>query len=115
MSTGTRCLDRRFRPMAEALLHLAKRFGPYRITSSCRSEAEQARLYKAYQEGRNAFPVAAPGHSAHQKGLAVDMGRADIDPYRDVVLHLIGASWRESDPSLVWDESDPIHFEWRPN
>jgi len=115
MSTSTRCLDRRFRPMAESLLRVAKKFGPYRLTSACRSEAEQARLYRDYLEGRSEFPAAAPGHSAHQRGLAVDMARADLDPYRDIVLHLIGASWREADPSLRWNESDPIHFEWQPN
>jgi len=101
--------------MAESLLHYARRFGPYRITSACRSEQEQAKLYAAYKAGQSEFPAAAPGHSAHQRGLAVDMGRSDIDPYSDMVLHLIGASWRQADPSLVWDESDPIHFEWRPN
>jgi len=115
MSTSTKCLDRRFKPMAESLLRFAKRYGPYRLTSACRSHKEQARLYDDYLQGRSEFPVAAPGHSAHERGLAIDMGRPDVDPYRDVVLHLIGASWRESDPSLVWNESDPIHFEWRPN
>ena len=99
--------------MAEHLLRLARKFGPYRFGSTCRTQAEQARLYKAYQEGRSEFPVAVPGHSAHQKGLAVDMDRPDMDPYTDLVLHLIGASWRQA--GLVWDESDPIHFEYRPN
>lgn len=101
--------------MAESLLRLARKFGPYRFTSTCRTTAEQAALYANYLQGNSDYPVAAPGHSAHQKGLAVDMAREDIDPHRDVVLWLIGASWREADPSLHWSESDPIHFEWRPN
>lgn len=99
--------------MAEALLRTAKKFGPYKFTSTCRNRAEQARLYA--DRANNPFPVAPPGHSMHERGLAVDMGRADIDPHRDLVLHMIGASWRQADPSLHWDESDPIHFEWRPN
>jgi len=109
-----RCLDRRFRPMAESILSLARRFGPYRVTSACRSSREQAKLYADFLEGKSEFPVAPPGKSAHQKGLAVDIASESIDPYQDLVLHAIGASWRQADPSLVWSESDPIHFEWRP-
>ena len=101
--------------MAESLLRIARKFGPYRITSSCRTSAEQRRLYEDYLEGRNEFPVARPGHSAHQLGLAVDIARDDVDPYQDLFLFALGASWRDTDPSLKWSESDPIHFEWRPN
>ena len=111
---GTRCLDRRFRPMAEDLLRLARRYGPYVITSACRTQVEQTRLYKLYLEGKNEFPVAPPGHSAHQKGLAIDIARRDVDPYRDLFLHVLGASWASADPSLRWSASDPIHFEWNP-
>lgn len=111
---STRCLDRRFRPLADALLKLARRYGPYRITSGCRSLQEQTKLYQAYQAGQNEFPVAPPGHSAHQKGLAVDIARADVDPYQDLFLQLLGMSWAEADPHLIWNRSDPIHFELRP-
>jgi len=112
---GTSCLDRRFRPMAESLLHIAQRYGPYRLTSGCRTWQEQTRLYQDYLEGRNAFPVAPPGHSAHQKGLAIDIARGDMDPYRDLFLHVLGAAWAAADPSLRWSATDPIHFEWNPN
>jgi hypothetical protein len=115
VSTSMRCLDRRFRPMAERLLRIAKRFGPYRVTSACRSHREQERLYAAYLRGENEFPVLPPGQSAHEKGLAIDIARRDVDAYQDLFLHVLGASWRETDPSLHWSESDPIHFEWRPN
>lgn len=114
MSTGTRCLDHRFRPMAEALLKLARKFGPYHITSSCRSMAEQTRLYQAYLQGQNEFPVAPPGKSAHQRGLAIDIARDDMDPYQDLFLQLLGSQWAAASPQLVWDKSDPIHFEYRP-
>jgi len=101
--------------MAEHLLRIAKKFGPYVITSSCRTQAEQERLYAAWLQGKNEFPVAQPGHSAHQLGLAVDIARGDVDPYQDLFLNVLGASWRSADPSLHWSEADPIHFEWRPN
>jgi|SRR5215471_501328 len=110
---GTKCLDRRFRPMAESLIRFARRFGPYQITSSCRSRREQTSLYRHRAE--NPFPVARPGHSMHERGLAIDMGRPDIDPYSDLTLHAIGASWRATDPSLGWSESDPVHFQWNPD
>jgi LAS superfamily LD-carboxypeptidase LdcB len=100
--------------MAEHLIRLARKFGPYEITSSCRSEQEQERLYQAYLAGQSEFPVAVPGHSAHQKGLAVDISRPDIDPYKDLFLFLLGDVWRSANPSLAWSESDPIHFEFRP-
>lgn len=101
--------------MAESLLRFARKFGPYRFTSTCRSRTKQAELYASFLAGESEFPVAAPGHSAHEQGLAVDIARQDIDPYRDLVLHFIGASWRQADPSLRWSEKDPIHFEWRPD
>ena len=99
--------------MAEHLLRIARKFGPYRFGSTCRSEREQEKLYA--NRATNPFPVAAPGHSAHQRGLAVDMDRPDVNPFQDLFLHVLGASWREAGPGMVWDESDPIHFEWRPN
>jgi LAS superfamily LD-carboxypeptidase LdcB len=114
MSRGTRCLDKRFRPMAESLLRVARRYGNYHITSSCRTAQEQGRLRQAYLEGRNDYPVAPVGHSAHQKGLAIDIANRDIDPHRDLFLQLLGSSWVEADPRLIWSASDPIHFEFRP-
>lgn len=98
--------------MAEHLIRFAKRFGPYRITSGCRTHREQARLRRLYEEGESEFPVAPVGHSAHERGLAVDIRRPDVDPFQDLFLHALGASWREA--GLVWGESDPIHFEMRP-
>src|SRR5262249_44354372 len=108
-------LDRRFKPMADSLLRLARRFGPYRITSGCRTMAEQERLYANFLEGRSAFPVAPPGSSAHQRGLAVDTARRDVHPSLALVFHAIGASCTAAVPSLRWKEPHPHHFEVRPN
>jgi LAS superfamily LD-carboxypeptidase LdcB len=101
--------------MAEALLRLARKFGPYHITSSCRSTRQQERLYKAYLAGESDYPVAPPGHSAHQRGLAIDIARDDMDPHSDLFLHTLGQSWAAADPALRWSATDPIHFEYRPN
>lgn len=111
---STRCLDHRFRPLVQALLSVARKYGPYRITSGCRSLRDQERLYAAYLAGQSEFPVAPPGHSAHQKGLAVDIARSDIDPFHDLFLHMLGSDWAATDSHLIWDKSDPIHFEYRP-
>ena len=113
MITGTACLDVRFRVLAERLLSAAQRYGPYEFTSTCRDRAEQAALWAT--RDTNAFPVLPPGFSMHERGLAVDMSRPDVDPYRDLFLHMIGSDWRAAAPGkLVWDASDPIHFEYRP-
>ena len=101
--------------MAEHLLHYMRKFGNYRITSACRSEAEQRRLYDDYLHGKNEFPVAPPGQSMHQRGLAVDIAQRAIDPYRDLFLHVVGASWRSLGHGFRWSEDDPIHFEWLPS
>jgi hypothetical protein len=42
------------------------------FTSTYRSRSEQTRLYRAFQSGRSAFPVAPPGFSAHEYGEAFD-------------------------------------------
>lgn len=84
------------------------------MTSACRSLRDQERLYAAYLRGENEFPVAPPGHSAHQKGLAIDISRPDVDPYNDLFLQLLGHDWAATDSHLIWDKSDPIHFEFRP-
>ena len=101
--------------MADHILRVARKFGPYRITSSCRNHDDQARLYQDYLDGKTGgLPVALPGHSAHERGLAMDIARPDLDPFQDPFLKLLGMSWRELDRRCVWGESDPVHFEWRP-
>jgi LAS superfamily LD-carboxypeptidase LdcB len=42
------------------------------VTSARRVQAEQQRLYAQYLAGRSSYPVAAPGQSAHQYGVAWD-------------------------------------------
>lgn len=49
---------------------------PLRITSGLRSRVEQEELWR--NRGRNRYPVARPGTSAHERGLAVDVSVLDL-------------------------------------
>ena len=42
------------------------------ITSRVRSSQRQRELYARYQRGQSAYPVAVPGTSFHERGLAFD-------------------------------------------
>jgi hypothetical protein len=76
-----------------------------RFTSTRRSRAEQIRLYRAYQSGRQAFPVAAPGFSAHEYGEAFDYVVSPAEYQRDVGLTWVewGGEWGGA--------QDVVHFE----
>jgi len=43
------------------------------VTSGFRSFEQQAGLYADYRAGRSRLPAAAPGRSAHNYGLAIDV------------------------------------------
>lgn len=43
------------------------------VVSGYRSNEEQQRLYDNYRVGKSKLPAAAPGRSAHNHGLAVDV------------------------------------------
>lgn len=74
---------------------------PVPITSGYRSPAEQARLYA--RRATNPFPVARPGFSAHERGLAVDVPSAFVPQLRRVA-----GSVGLCQPYPV---ADPVHFE----
>lgn len=95
-------LDPRLVEWGERLLGEAR--ASLTITSVRRSRARQARLYRAYLAGRNPFPVAPPGKSAHEHGLAWDM----VGPLSE--LRRLGRIWRRWGGK--WGgAADPIHFE----
>src|SRR5713101_1739525 len=76
-----------------------------RFTSGYRSRSDQARLYRAYLAGRTAFPVAAPGFSAHQYGEAFDYVVSPYEYQPDV-----GAFWVSMGGE--WGGAgDMVHFE----
>lgn len=101
MSTSLRLLDSAFRPYAEGIVQVARQYQLRpRVTSTFRSMNEQARLYDLYLRGRHPYPVAKPGASQHNYGLAIDLTATD--------LHWLGAVWRHW--GGLWVPSDPIHF-----
>ena len=96
-------LDPRFRPWAEYIYNVALyyRLNP-RLTSGFRSMEAQKRLYSRYLRGANPYPVAPPGRSFHNYGLAIDLVTDD-----NVGL---GRYW-ESLGGRWGGSKDPVHFQ----
>lgn len=97
-----------FRPWARDLINVASSAGLLpRITSTFRSHTYQAKLYRDYLAGRNAYPVAPPGSSAHELGLAFDMVTSPMSGLKD-----LGSVWE--DWGGVWGGrfGDEVHFEF---
>lgn len=101
MSTSTSTLHPLFRPWAEYLLKVARQYGLRpRVTSTYRSIREQAQLYDKYLRGETQYPVAPPGKSMHNYGLAIDIVSRS-NPW-------LGEVWRSWGGQ--WDISDSVHF-----
>lgn len=49
---------------------------PTYVTSGRRTHEQQAALYRDWQAGTRRLPAAPPGRSAHEYGLAFDLGGA---------------------------------------
>lgn len=95
-------LDPRFRPAAEWLFYVAQynRLNPI-LTSAYRSRTDQQRLYNRYLRGEMPYPVAPPGRSLHNFGLAIDMVSRNNAA--------LGAYW-ESLGGVWGGKRDPVHF-----
>ena len=95
-------LDTRFAPWARWLYQMAEyhRLRP-RLTSTYRSVAHQERLYREYLAGKRTYPVARPGCSQHNYGLAIDMV-SDDNKALGVLWRSVGGSWG--------GDRDPVHF-----
>jgi len=101
MATAMSLLDNRFRPWAEAIVEVAQRYGLRpRVTSTYRSIREQQRLWDARQRGEHPYPVAYPGQSLHNYGLAIDLVCSDPT--------WLGAVWRNWGGQ--WSPSDDVHY-----
>lgn len=101
MATSLNLLDGRFRPWAKALLDLASRYRLRpRVTSTYRSISEQRRLYERYIAGEHPYPVAKPGESLHNYGLAIDLVSDDNA--------WLGAVWKHW--GGAWTPKDDVHF-----
>jgi len=72
-----------------------------RITSGYRSTKKQAQLYQRYLQGLQPYPVAPPGTSDHERGLALDVVSTDPDQLVSL-LTSVGLFWA--------GPADPVHF-----
>lgn len=73
------------------------------ITSVRRSRRKQEDLYRRYLAGRHKYPVAPPGYSMHEYGLAWDMWSQD-----DRELERLGQIWLQM--GGCWSPRDNVHF-----
>ena len=96
-------LNRKFRPWAEYLYYVAQINGlTPKLTSGYRSIAAQRKLYTRYLRGAHPLPVAPPGRSYHNYGLAVDLVTKNNAA--------LGAWWRSI--GGTWGGArDPVHFQ----
>lgn len=99
------------RPTARAFLTEAARRGlAPRVESVRRSREFQARLYARWRAGKWPFPVAKPGSSLHERGLAFDLSSGLGAPG----LAALGALARSY--GIRWGGAfhtpDPIHFDF---
>lgn len=93
-------------PYAEALYQAMRTADPTtRITSVRRSSTEQARLYRRFLAGVSQYPVAPPGRSKHEHGLAFDITA------RPATLAAAGRIWESWGGRWGGRFKDPIHFE----
>jgi hypothetical protein len=107
MSSSIQALVAGLRPWARALILEAARVGLQpRLTSTRRSHSQQARLYRRFLAGLSEFPVAAPGHSAHELGLAFDLIVTPLTALAD-----LGNVWEGWGGTWGGRFHDPIHFE----
>jgi LAS superfamily LD-carboxypeptidase LdcB len=94
-------------PLATAITQLvaaAARAGiPAQVTSGVRTYSQQARLYRRYLAGMNPYPVAPPGTSDHELGLAVDIWAGN-----DANTIAVGNAWARA--GGVWSTRDIVHF-----
>lgn len=72
-----------------------------RVTSAYRSRSKQAWLYNRWLAGLQEYPVAPPGTSDHEKGLALDVVSTNLGKLVDL-LTSVGLSWA--------GPNDPVHF-----
>lgn len=105
-STTLLYLDPKFQRLARALLEDAEASGiPAQVTSTYRSTAVQRCLYREYLAGNRILPVARPGLSLHEYGLAIDL----VFP-TSADQTLVGSL--DSEYGMKWGgPKDPVHFQ----
>jgi len=76
------------------------------ITSTFRTRSEQEQLFDQFQLGNRIFPVARPGTSRHEFGLAVDMVALPASRLPELVNIMRSVGFRWAGPS------DTVHFDY---
>jgi len=101
--SGAASSDQGLAPAMRAALEQARAVlgTPVPVTSGFRSRAKQAALYA--NRGANPYPVAVPGTSRHELGLAVDVPLS-------FVPRLLAVSARVG-LCQPYPRTDPVHFE----
>jgi hypothetical protein len=100
---GLASSERGLAPAMRAALERAKAAlgAPVPVTSGFRSRAQQASLWA--NRAANPYPVAAPGTSRHESGLAVDVPTSFV-PRLLSVASRVGLC-------QPYPRTDPVHFE----
>lgn len=92
-------------PYAEYLFSFLEPYGA-RVTSVYRSYSDQLELYR--NRANNPYPVAPPGQSKHELGLAFDItAPPEILAWAGQVWESWGGRWG----GRFTSRPDPIHFE----
>jgi hypothetical protein len=93
----------KLKTIARNLPRVAKSQGfQVRITSGWRSYQTQIKLYNDWYRGLSPYPVARPGTSKHEKGLALDILSTNTEALV-ALLNSVGLAWG--------GPTDPVHFE----
>jgi hypothetical protein len=92
-------------PYAAALVAEGRRYGSVAVTSTQRSYATQASLYRRYVAGQSTYPAAPPGTSYHEFGRAFDLKAAPA------LLAYLGRVWESWGGTYGARFNDPIHFQ----
>ena len=96
-------LHPKLKTIARNLPRVARSHGfRVRITSGWRSYQTQMKLYNDWYRGLSPYPVARPGTSRHEKGMALDILSTNTGALVSL-LNSVGLRWG--------GPSDPVHFE----
>ncbi len=76
------------------------------VTSTFRTKSEQQFLFNMFLRGNTTFPVAPPGSSRHEFGLAVDLVAVPPSDLPQVVETMRAVGFRWAGPA------DSVHFDF---
>lgn len=98
------CLERGFQIRVLAWLAAVTYLGiGFTITSVCRTGEQQARLWWERQRRGSGLPVAPPGRSKHERGLAIDIiFDSDYELVVDLAT-LAGITWLGAYDWVHWE------------